>query len=183
MPFHHREPGILGAALGRPGVHVEVIPDGVHVSPTLVDWVRRLHPAGTCFVSDCVTAAGTEEFSDRASRKSRSRKAPGTEYDFGSLRVHLAKGACRLPDGELAGGGVLLPESYGRWVGQQTALLIAGDLKSPREQLSEKLLKDTLPHVTRIPLQAIGVDPRTVRGLRVEWRLDRRTGLPVCRPV
>src|SRR5206468_2971357 len=45
MTFHQREPGTLGAALGREDVSVELIVDQVHVSAKVVEWTRRLHPA------------------------------------------------------------------------------------------------------------------------------------------
>ena len=32
-PFHHRDPGIAGAALARPDVVVQLILDWVHVAP------------------------------------------------------------------------------------------------------------------------------------------------------
>ena len=76
--FHHREPGLVGAALDLP-LTVEVIADGVHVHPSAV---RSLIAAATrdrvCVISDAVDAG-----------------PPGA-------------GPVRLPDGTLAGtrGGV-----------------------------------------------------------------------------
>jgi N-acetylglucosamine-6-phosphate deacetylase len=93
MPFHHRSPGILGEALGRKGVSVEVIPDNVHVSDALVDWTVRLHPQGVCFVSDAVPAAHRRDWST-----------------FGPIRVRIKDGAGRTKDGSLAGGGLSLLE-------------------------------------------------------------------------
>lgn len=61
LSFHHRSPGALGAALGRPGIAVELILDQVHVSPTVARWTRKLHGDSVCFVSDCVPAAGTRD--------------------------------------------------------------------------------------------------------------------------
>ena len=102
MPFHHRAPGPLGAALGKRGVYVELIPDGIHVDPAVIRWTRTLHPHGVCFISDCV---------------------PST---FGGLRVVFKNGASRLPSGELAGGGRPLAETFARWIETEawtTALL------------------------------------------------------------
>jgi N-acetylglucosamine-6-phosphate deacetylase len=96
MPFHHRTPGILGEALGRDEIFVEIIPDHVHVSDTLVDWTLQLHPEGVCFVSDAVPAAHGRAWSS-----------------FGPIRVHVKDGAGRSESGGLAGGGLSLQEMAG----------------------------------------------------------------------
>ncbi|MCK4910610.1 MAG: amidohydrolase family protein [Thermodesulfovibrionales bacterium] len=43
-PFHHREPGLAGFGLFDPDVYVEIIPDGVHVVPEVVEMVFKLKP-------------------------------------------------------------------------------------------------------------------------------------------
>lgn len=99
LAFHHREPGVLGAALGRKDTYVEVILDGVHVRPTVAQWMLKLHGADRlCGVSDCTPAAGTH---------------PGSHHSFGSLWVTLSQdGASHLaPSGPLAGGGRLLHQA------------------------------------------------------------------------
>lgn len=60
LSYHHREPGVLGAALGRTGVTLEIILDEVHVHPRFIQWTLQLHPKGTFFVSDAAPAAGTD---------------------------------------------------------------------------------------------------------------------------
>ncbi|HEY9832868.1 MAG TPA: N-acetylglucosamine-6-phosphate deacetylase, partial [Stenomitos sp.] len=43
MPgLHHREPGLLGAALVHPGVYCGLIADGQHVSPIMIDLLLRI---------------------------------------------------------------------------------------------------------------------------------------------
>lgn len=42
--IHHREPGLAGFGLTDPDVYVEIIIDGVHVSPWMLDLVFRLKP-------------------------------------------------------------------------------------------------------------------------------------------
>lgn len=77
-PLHHREPGLVGAALDRSEVTVEVIADGVHLHPATVRLVwRAAGPARVCVVSDAV------------------------ELDFPEARPE--GGATRRPDGTLAG--------------------------------------------------------------------------------
>jgi N-acetylglucosamine-6-phosphate deacetylase len=58
-PFHHRAPGLLGAALDLPELGCELICDGVHVDPVTLRLAHRLKgSAGVHLVSDAVSAAG-----------------------------------------------------------------------------------------------------------------------------
>lgn len=88
-PLHHREPGVVGAALTLGGLSVELIADGIHVHPTVM---RALYEArrgrGLVLVTDAMRATGM----------------PPGEYPIGEGReVVVADGAVRLPDGALAG--------------------------------------------------------------------------------
>jgi N-acetylglucosamine-6-phosphate deacetylase len=145
LPFHHRAPGPLGAALGRKGIHVELILDQVHVAPTLIRWTLALHPHGTCFVSDCVPAAATPA---------------GSWHPFGSLRIRAAEGAARLENGALAGGARLLPEAYGEWLASEAGT------RSPDRR---KLFRKTHPCLTRHPLIALGLKPGRLSARKIRW--------------
>jgi N-acetylglucosamine-6-phosphate deacetylase len=94
-PFHHREPGAVGAALTLPAVFPALIADGVHVHPAALGIARRW---GAFLTTDRVALAGT----DRAS-------APL----FGGLvtQARIDSGAARLPDGTLAGSIITMLES------------------------------------------------------------------------
>jgi N-acetylglucosamine-6-phosphate deacetylase len=131
LSYHHREPGALGAALGRKNTFVELIPDEVHVHPSFIDWTLALHPKGTFFVSDAAPAACTD----------------GTHYHrFGDLECRFQDRASRLPDGRLAGGGFLLPDSFAQWIAAE----------SVRKHVApEKLLRAHLARIHRLPLEAI----------------------------
>lgn len=89
MPaLHHREPGLVAAALADSRVTVGLIPDGLHVHPTLVDVVWRLLGRDRLnLVTDAMAAMGM---------------APG-EYLLGDYRVRVDETSARLPDGTLAG--------------------------------------------------------------------------------
>jgi N-acetylglucosamine-6-phosphate deacetylase len=160
MPFHHRAPGPLGAALGRKGVHIELIVDQIHVSPTLLRWTRKLHgDEPVCYVSDCVPAAATANptiFGDET----------GPWTAFGSLQIRQQDGACRLSDGSLAGGGFLLPQMICRYLeheAQLTGIPLA------------KLLKEHARHWSKDPVRALNLpaslQKRALLG-RLEWQLD-----------
>lgn len=43
-PLHHREPGVVGAALIHPEVSCEIIGDGVHVAPPLIKLLMQSKP-------------------------------------------------------------------------------------------------------------------------------------------
>ena len=90
MPgLHHREPGIVGAALTADGISVEVICDGQHLAPATIELVLRSKPAGkVVFVSDAVAALGM----------------PDGECEMFGFRCVVGGGAVRLQgSGKLAG--------------------------------------------------------------------------------
>jgi N-acetylglucosamine-6-phosphate deacetylase len=61
MPsLHHREPGLLGAAIVYPGVRCGLIADGKHVSPTMIDFLLRAgrYEKGVFLVSDALAPLG-----------------------------------------------------------------------------------------------------------------------------
>ncbi|MEG4066344.1 N-acetylglucosamine-6-phosphate deacetylase [Microcoleus sp. Pol11C2] len=61
MPsLHHREPGLLGAAIVYPGVKCGLIADGKHVSPTMIDFFLRAgrYEKGVFLVSDALAPLG-----------------------------------------------------------------------------------------------------------------------------
>lgn len=58
-PFHHRDPGVAGAALMLDALAVELICDGLHVCPEAVRFVYRTKPPQQIIaVTDCVLPAG-----------------------------------------------------------------------------------------------------------------------------
>ena len=89
MPtLHHREPGLIAAALADPRVTVGLVADGLHVHPALVGLLWRwLGPQRLNLVTDAMAALGM---------------GPG-EYLLGDYRVTVEGDAARLVDGTLAG--------------------------------------------------------------------------------
>lgn len=104
MAFHQREPGTLGAAIKR-DPFIEIIPDQVHVHPSLVQWLFKTAPQRVCCVSDCAPAAGMPL---------------QAMTSFGPLQVKRVSNmkpltSCVTETGALAGGGDLLPQFYKNW--------------------------------------------------------------------
>ena len=96
MPgIHHRLPGLLTAALLDPRVTIELIADGVHIHPAVLEMALRLTgPDRVILVSDGTRAVGM----------------PDGEYELGGHQVRLSRGKMTLPDGTIAGGASSLLE-------------------------------------------------------------------------
>ncbi|MBU6961187.1 N-acetylglucosamine-6-phosphate deacetylase [Pseudomonas sp. CVAP len=92
-PLHHREPGIVGAALAH-AKYAELIPDLLHVHPGAIRVALRSIPCLYC-VTDSTAAAGM----------------PDGEYKLGSHTVTKCLGGVRLPDGTLAGSTLTMDQA------------------------------------------------------------------------
>jgi N-acetylglucosamine-6-phosphate deacetylase len=101
-PFHHREPGPVGAALARDDVYAEIIADFVHTHPAAIEILLRCKPADrVVLVSDSISAAGL----------------PEGEHDFAGQKVTVEQGAVRLASGRLAGSILTLERAVANLVG------------------------------------------------------------------
>lgn len=90
MPsLHHREPGLLGAAITNPAVQCGLIADGQHVSPTMIDILLRAsqYDRGIFLVSDALSPLGL----------------PDGHYPWDTRQIEVTHGTARLLDGTLAG--------------------------------------------------------------------------------
>ena len=92
-PLHHREPGIVGAALAH-AQYAELIPDLLHVHPGAIRVALRSIPCLYC-VTDSTAAAGM----------------PDGEYKLGSHTVTKCLGGVRLADGTLAGSTLTMDQA------------------------------------------------------------------------
>ena len=82
-PFHHREPGAVGALLDRDEVTCEIIADGVHLHDIAIRLAARAAgPSRLVLVSDAMAAAGM----------------PDGRYQLGSKRVTVTGGVARLQE-------------------------------------------------------------------------------------
>lgn len=85
---HQREPGVVTAALLADQVMVELIVDGVHLHPAIVELVLRIkNKDKIILITDAMRA---KCLSDGC-------------YDLGGQTVHVKKGQAQLADGTLAG--------------------------------------------------------------------------------
>ncbi len=98
--LHHREPGMVGAALAH-GEHAELIPDLLHVHPGAIRTALRCIPQLFC-VTDSTAAAGM----------------PDGEYRLGEHKVQKCLGGVRLADGTLAGSALTMDQALRNLVQQ-----------------------------------------------------------------
>ncbi|MEH2140397.1 N-acetylglucosamine-6-phosphate deacetylase [Nostoc sp.] len=90
MPaLHHREPGLLGAAIIHPDVMCGFIADGEHVSPTMLQILLRAsyQEQGLFLVSDALSPLGLLD----------------GVYPWDSREIEVKNGTARLADGTLSG--------------------------------------------------------------------------------
>ncbi|MFI8714792.1 N-acetylglucosamine-6-phosphate deacetylase [Brevibacillus brevis] len=99
--LHHREPGVVGAAMYHEQLSTELIADGIHVHPAVMKILYRVKTAERlALVSDSMRAAAMGE---------------GT-YDLGGQEVHVHDNQAKLADGTLAGSILTLNRAVGNMV-------------------------------------------------------------------
>jgi N-acetylglucosamine-6-phosphate deacetylase len=100
-PFHHRAPGVVGAALTDHRLTVGMIVDGHHVEPAAVRLAFTAARGRVMLVTDAVAALGMP---------------PGT-YELGGDRFEVVPGSPPLrPDGTIAGADEPLDANLGHAV-------------------------------------------------------------------
>lgn len=90
--LHHREPGMVGAALTHEQCQVELICDGHHVHPAAIKVVYRCCGDRLLLITDAMRAAGM----------------PDGEYLLGEMNVRMTEGVVRTESGSLAGSTLTL---------------------------------------------------------------------------
>ena len=85
--LHHRNPGVVGAALTIDNCQTEIIIDGHHVHPAAVDIAYKCCGKNLLLISDAMRA---------------TRMSDG-DYQLGKLKVHVQDHIVRTEDGSLAG--------------------------------------------------------------------------------
>lgn len=99
-PLHHRDPGLVGAALADPRVVLGVIGDGLHLAPLVL---RLLHqtagPDRIALVTDAMAAAGLGEGRHR----------------LGNLEITVGPDGPRNADGGLAGSAATYDKVVRTW--------------------------------------------------------------------
>lgn len=93
MGLHHRRPGTVGGVLSDQRIYAQLIADGIHVHPSVVDlMVRAKGVSRTILITDAIRAAGLED----------------GEYDLGVDKIFVKDGVSRTAQGGLAGSTLTL---------------------------------------------------------------------------
>jgi len=96
-PFHHRKPGIIGAAAENENVMVEVICDGLHIHPAMIRSIFKLFGEDrVILISDSMEATGM----------------PDGMYELGGQAVKKTGRRALLEDGTLAGSASNLYDCF-----------------------------------------------------------------------
>jgi len=91
--IHHREPGVIPAAVESPTIRAELVGDGLHVHPAVVRLAFSMFGSHRIIlVSDALRCCGLED----------------GEYDLGNQRCFLKDGIARLENGVIAGSATNL---------------------------------------------------------------------------
>ena len=93
-PLHHRDPGVVGAALTQ-NVYCELIADTFHVHPGVFTLMDRAKDDHLVLITDCTRAGGLED----------------GEYTLGGQPIFVKGIECRLQDGTIAGSVLKLNDA------------------------------------------------------------------------
>lgn len=86
-PLDHRDPGIIGEVLTDSRLSADIIADGVHLDPVIVElFLKAKGPDGAVLITDAISATGM----------------PEGRYRLGTFEVEVKDGRC-LVGGKLAG--------------------------------------------------------------------------------
>lgn len=91
-PLDHREPGILGVALSDSRLTADIIADGIHVAPAVLDlFIKAKGLERAILITDAISATGM----------------PNGSYRLGAMEVSVRDGRCEH-EGKLAGSVLTL---------------------------------------------------------------------------
>ncbi|MCY6484179.1 N-acetylglucosamine-6-phosphate deacetylase [Clostridium aestuarii] len=94
-PLHHREPGVVGAAL-ESDIYCELIADKIHVHPGIFNILLKVkEKEKIVLITDCMKAGNLNE----------------GEYELGGQKVIVKNGSAKLENGTLAGSILKLNEA------------------------------------------------------------------------
>lgn len=93
LGLHHRLPGTVGAVLTDDRIYAQVICDGVHVHPAVIDLIVRAKGSHrTILITDAIMATGLTD----------------GEYELGGEKIVVKEGISRTVAGSLAGSTLTL---------------------------------------------------------------------------
>jgi N-acetylglucosamine-6-phosphate deacetylase len=95
-PFHHRDPGVVVAAMLHNELKVELIADGIHVHPAVMRLMYQVKgEGGILLITDAIRASGM----------------PDGEYSFMDQKILVKQRRAYLSDGTLAGSTLTMEQA------------------------------------------------------------------------
>jgi N-acetylglucosamine-6-phosphate deacetylase len=132
LGLHHRDPGTVGAVLADDRLYAQIIPDGVHLHPSVVKIVIRAKGIErTILVTDSVRAAGLGD----------------GEYTLAGEPITVRDGICRTTAGGLAGSTLTLDNAIRnvmRFAGVSLGQALTMSSATPAEAMGWKGRKGVL---------------------------------------
>lgn len=96
LGMHHRRPGTVGGCLTDDRLYAQIIVDGIHVHPAMVQLaVRAKTPARVILVTDAIRGTGM----------------PNGVYEFDGQVMHVRGGVSRTPEGALSGSTLTMDQA------------------------------------------------------------------------
>ena len=116
-PLDHRDPGILGEVLTDARLSADIIADGIHLDPVIVQlFLKAKGPDAAVLITDATAATGM----------------PDGRYRLGSLEVEVKDGRC-MAGGKLAGSVLTMDRAvrnvmqFAQWDLQQAVRLATAE--------------------------------------------------------
>lgn len=103
-PFHHRNPGIIGAIFSNNSIHYSIIADGYHLHPTTIELAWKIQPKGLFLVTDAMQALGL----------------PDGTYHLGTMQVDVQKKCAFIAGTQTLAGSTLSMDAAVRFFKSST---------------------------------------------------------------
>jgi N-acetylglucosamine-6-phosphate deacetylase len=95
-PLHHRNPGAVGAVLTDDRIFAQVIVDGIHIHPAMINLVVRAKGISKIIlITDSIRGTGLQD----------------GEYDYHGQKFTVTGGVARTPEGGLSGSTLTLDQA------------------------------------------------------------------------
>ena len=96
LGLHHRKPGTVGGVLTDNRIYAQVIADGIHIHPAVVDLIIQAKGIQrTILITDAISATGLDN----------------GKYKLGGEPIHVINGISRTENGGLAGSTLTLDKA------------------------------------------------------------------------
>lgn len=132
-PLHHRNPGIIGEALTNDDLYVEIISDGLHLDPIIIDIIIRTKPdSKIIFISDSLPL----------------NNAKTESIIFGGQEIFRKNNKAVNQDGTLAGSLIFL-DSCVKNITNWNLSSFSNALKFSSLNIAQNLGKDDLGYIDK----------------------------------